>query len=173
MDALIERVDINNIRRLSTQVNFDDFVDNFVIEAQRFDIRPFLGEAFFYDVSSNPTETNNEKLLDGGEWVYCDDDVEFDGLKVAIAYFSWSRYIQHAQANGTAYGIVIKLNDNSEPVTEEMISRLVNQSRSSGKAVLEQLKFYLDNNSNLYPLWCKSEQHRPSGGASLHCVTNY
>jgi len=173
MNAIITITDIRELRRIPNQVEWTGDFENYVIEAQRFDIRPFLGDAMFYDMMENLTSAVYVDLLDGTEWTYAENTIQFDGLRVALAYFSFARYIQSNNVFMTRYGLVTKSTEHSEPVDEKTIARLVSQARNAANAIIEQAKLFLNNNIAVYTLWNSAASNKPRWGSKLKCITNY
>lgn len=173
MESLIDIENIRQLRRIPNQIQWDNDMEIYAIEAQRFDIRPFFGDAFFYDILANKTQDKYIDLLDGTEWEYLDNTIQFDGIRMAIAYFAFSRYIQNSSVFISKYGVVNKMNDSSEPADEKTIARLVNQARAAGNAIIEQTKIFLNNNTDTYTLWASASSSKPSWGSKIKCITNY
>ena len=177
MKSLVTKDAFVSLRQMADTISWDKDLKKYAIEAQRFDILPFMTNSFFWAMHNSTTKHTEGsiyyKLLHGTEWTFCDETVYFDGLELAIVYFGYSRYIQHAPIISTKYGVVQKTNEFSVPVEDVKITREVAQTRQSGKAILEDAKLYLDNNTDIYTLWASGLSNDASGGAKLKCITNY
>lgn len=174
---LITVNDIKSIKSISDNIDNVERLDPYIIEAQDLDIRPFLGELLFYDIATNPSTTPNAKLLAGGTYIDDTYTLFFDGLKIAIAYFAYARFIANQGINITRFGIVKKLVDNSEAISQETVSHLAGNARSVGQAYLVQVERFLDHDATittpLYSLWRQELSRGPKAKVRITKVQNY
>ena len=87
-----------------------------------------------------------------------------------LCYYAFSRYLNNSNTNATAFGTVIKQNDDSEPVSEKTLSRLVGQAISGAKIFENRIYDYLVRNSNTYPLFKCSIDNKKTGGLRVSAV---
>jgi hypothetical protein len=177
---LIQTSNIKDIKAISDNIDVIERLDPYIIEAQDLDIRPFLGEPLFYDIVSTfmDTPNNYQILLNGGDYINNDNHtLYFDGLKVATAYFAYARFISNQGINITRYGIVKKMNENSEAVDAATVDRLAGNARSIGLAYLNQVETFLDDDysktTRAYPLWKEEESKKPTTKYRITKVQNY
>ena len=71
---------------------------------------------------------------DGG----CSGDCRSEGLKIAIAYIAYSRFIVNNPINPTAFGVRYKDGEFSTRVEDNIIVRSSNEARNIGEAYLEK-----------------------------------
>jgi len=81
---------------MSTNIS-NDRLNAAIEEAQDFDIKPALGNAFFYLVltqyNTSPIPAIYSLLVDGGEYEDCNGNtVSFKGLAKALKYYALARY---------------------------------------------------------------------------------
>lgn len=178
---LIQISDIKAIKPISDNIDVAR-LDPYIIEAQDLDIRPFLGDPLFYDlvegVNASPQSTKYLELINGKSYTNSyGHTIYFDGLKVAIAYFAYARFMQNQGINVTRFGIVKKLNDTSEPIDQAAIDRFVGNTRSIGNSYIAQVEAFLDDDyrqtTRVYPLWREEEPKKPRSKFKITPVKNY
>jgi len=175
---LILTTDIKEIKPISDNIDSVERINPYIIEAQDLDIRPFLGDPLFYALvegfTASPQNTDYLALLNGKSYTTsCGFTIFFDGLKIAIAYFAYARFVSSQGINITRFGVVQKTNEFSQPVTVEMVDRIAGNARSVGLSYLHQVEEFLDENTTTYPLWRQSDKKRPRGKFKITSVKNY
>lgn len=173
MTALITLADIRTFKAISSSLNSLKF-DSEVKEAQEFDLRPFLGDEFYLDLindfAASPSLSTYSDLFNGCTYVYSGNTYQHDGIKAMLCYYAYSRYLNNSNTNATAFGTVMKLNDDSEPISEKTLSRLVGQSISGAKVFENRVRDYLTRKSSDYPLWKCSHDNKKTGGLRISAV---
>lgn len=173
MNVLVDLSDFTSFRQLTSNIDMNK-LNPYIIEAQNFDLRPVLGEAFFYDIIVNPTTIPHNTLINGNDYQNSDDKtVHFEGLKAALCYFAYARYIESGGTHSTSYGLVSKTNDYSQPTPDKTIARMVTQARSSAKGYLDDVLKFLSLNADDYPLWkqgCGQSVMKATGGIKITAV---
>jgi hypothetical protein len=168
MGQLIDRNDLTAFRNLS--VNIDDAaLDPYIIEAELFDIKPFLGAALFKDFIENKAEQKYLDLLNGVDYTYDSNTITFEGLLGAIAYFAIARYLNFANTASTPYGIKIKTSEHSSEPSSVQVRAQIDQARTSANFYLNETKQFLDENYASYLLW-KCAGKKRKGGAIISVV---
>ena len=157
MTNLITIIDIQKYKPLSKNIDTAKKVDPFIQEAQEFDLRPFLSDEFYLDLISDflssPSLIKYNDLFFGSIWTKGSRTYENPGIISMLCYYSYARYQNVANTNQTAFGTVGKNNPDSTPITDKTINRLVSQADSGAKAFENRVRFYLDCNPDIYPLW--------------------
>ena len=123
-----------------------------VEEVESTDLRKLLGDAFLYDIQTNPT--NYTDLLNGVEFDYGTDKLKHKGLKYILAYLVYAKYIGESFVQDTFSGFVQKNRQESETVSEGTTKRLINENRAIALSEFAIVEKYLCENPNDYPLWC-------------------
>lgn len=159
---------------LISQSTFSDFEDIsanvkperlqvFIKKAQDLDLKPFMGAAFYYDFIKNFNDDGTIKdeapqpykdLFNGCE--YQDrhgHTILYEGLKAALVYFTFARFIEADAYRYTSTGPVIKQNDFSEGISEKGITKLVQQQRSTANAHVNEIEKFLNDKKADFPLW--------------------
>lgn len=152
-DLLISLNDFDAFKHISANIDEDVDLNPWILEAQLFDLKPFLGDAFYYDLVRNPTEQKYVDLLDGIAYNYGDSSIEWQGLKVLLVYYTYARYINNKNFHDTPMGMVEKTNDFSTNAGEKTIARLVSQARAGAAVFEEDLRRFLSVYSTTYTKW--------------------
>ena len=94
-----------------------------IAESEREDIRPRIGATLFVALKSTESDADLAGslriLLLGGEWTDDSGRMHYlDGIKVALAYYTYGRVIRDGNITSTRYGAVIKSDDNSNSASD-------------------------------------------------------
>jgi len=141
MANLITYSDFSNYRDISSNISAAKRIDPYILEAQEIDIRSLLGDIFYNEVVSNPS--NYSTLLNGGTYDYDGYTYSFKGLKAVHVYFAYARFVMNDDVKSTPSGMVNKLNQNSERVTEATINRISRNARDIASAYWQQCYDFL------------------------------
>ena len=154
---LITLANIQAVKPISLNISEAKQLDPHILEAQNFDLRPFLGDEFFLDLindfTASPSLDTYSDLFNGGSYTYGGNTYYNDGIKQFLVYSVYARYTSNSNVIATASGFVQKTNQYSEGVPEKTISRLITQSRSGADTCLHSIKEFLQRNSADYPLY--------------------
>lgn len=155
MIQLITISDIQPYKAISINLDTDDKLDPFILEAQQFDLKKLMGDAFYLDFindfSASPPLVKYSDLFNGSEFIYAGITYKHEGLKPVLCYLSYARYVLSSNVNGTAYGTVRKKTDESEQVDDKTVQRLSNQAYAGALAYWEDVKRFIYVEQ--YPLW--------------------
>jgi len=168
---LITITDIQEFKPLSKNTDTDKTVNPFILEAQEFDIRPILSDAFYSElitqIKSGSPSAEYDELFNGS--IYSDGGIDKTnpGLKSVLVYYSYSRYLNRANTNSTAFGMVQKNNPDSTPISDKRLASLISQSESGAKAYENRVIDFLICNSNKYPLYECVKENRRTGGLRI------
>ena len=157
MNALVNKADLDQYKYVADSVKNLTIWGQFVLEAQQFDVKNWLGDALLNELSNQAVPDKftalNLTLLNGGSYSYNDCTYLFQGLRAAIIYYAFARYTNYMAYNYTAAGIVIKESDYSTPVGDKITQRLETDSRLKAEAIRDEVVLYLCRFSDDYPLW--------------------
>lgn len=153
---LITQTDIK-VYRPAAELD-DERIKPFILEAQNTDLKPVLNNALFYDFITNfddtlPINQPYTDLLNGKEWTI-DSNVEFfEGVKPMLCYYALARFIEGNPFHVTRFGVVTKIQQQSEKATPEEIRMICNGLRSSAISYQNDVIRFLENNPTNYPLY--------------------
>jgi hypothetical protein len=122
----------------------DNMVDEkrllpYITEVQKLYLIPAFGAALYLDIDTNID--NYATLLKGG--YYDENKANFVGLSEAIGYLAYSRFVRFQNVNPTAYSMVNKLSEFSEPLDPKTITATANDAEKIGLEYLNQCVTYL------------------------------
>lgn len=164
-------INTDHIRAANTiAVNIDDKrLEKYILEVETLWVINALTpvvykrieESVLMDNNSHPITDNNnnlitfthlgdyDTLLVGG---YYDQNRQYlAGLIQAVSYLAFSRFVKHQQANVTAFGVVIKSSQFSEPASDALVLKTSKDAEKIGLAYLEQCRKYLNFKNELFP----------------------
>ena len=157
--GIITAVQIREYLQISVNVKSDE-VNKYVLEAQKLDLMPFLGEKMYYDFITNYlTNTDYLKLYEGGTYTPDSDGilVAFTGIKEILCYYAYNRFMNGNNEQLTRTGFVEKSTPQSLAIDH---ANLLKKSASI-LATANQLKSttlkYIERNLSLFPLYPKKE----------------
>jgi hypothetical protein len=159
MINLVTKSDLDNYKYVADSIKNHTTWTHFVSETQMLDIKNWLGDGLLLELinqaSTLPISLTalNQKLLDGGTYVYQTRNFHFQGLKACIIYYAFARFTNRTSFNYTAAGIVLKDSDLSTPATAKDIQRLETENRLIGDSLKCEVITYLNRNYMDYPLW--------------------
>jgi len=161
--ALIDLTYLKKFKPISENIDSLERLIPFIDEAERVDLRPFLGDALHYDMMANLTAQKYKDLLDGVVYTYCGNPIRFDGLKPFIAYMGYARFIVKQQMNVTSFGVVHKKNEFSEPVPQKIVSEDQANARQVAAVYQTAAVQFLNEKHSVYPLWnCSTKPRKAS-----------
>lgn len=123
-------------------------------EVEESKLRELLGIALLQDIQKNPTSANNKLLLNGDTYTDCNDvTITHLGLKYVIAYLNYSHYVGISYVADTFTGMVKKSRQDAETLSNGEILRIQNDNRSIALTEWENIKEYLNQNTDKFHLW--------------------
>lgn len=141
----------------------DNRVAMYIEEAEHFDVVPVIGAELYqryqalgvievdaegnelqdengdpiYSLMEGDLPTDEYKLLNGGYYTdECGTLQRFEGLRVAVAYLAYARFIRNQSINVTPFGVVQKVSDESTPTSDRNIAAAAADAERVGKAYL-------------------------------------
>lgn len=162
---LITANDIAEVKSLSTNINELKKVNTQIIEAQEFDLRPFLGEEFYLAIEADaPGFSTYGDLWNGVEYTCGNDKFRNPGLKIVLIYYAYARILKDSNIHSTAFGMVNKLNEDSQSIDNDSLQRIIGQAVSGAKSYEARVRDYLIRKSELYPKFeCTTDNHKSGG----------
>lgn len=139
-----------------------------ILDAQDFDLRPFLGEQLYLDLiedfSNSPSLVKYNDLFNGSTYTYNGKKYQHDGVKAILVYHSYARYSGRNSIKDTPFGFTQKKNEHSDHASEKAIARIVAEERSKAQAHEDRVRMFLHYNREDYPLYnCHNTKRRSTG----------
>jgi hypothetical protein len=149
-------------------VNLDETeLERYISQAQEFDIKPQLGDIFYYDLLDNASDANYAQLIAGEiDYTYLtySHKLQF-GLAAAICYYAYARYLPYANKKSTEMGFMLKKNEWSDQADTKAIQLMINDAKSAAIGYMSDVLLYLNRYETIdntrYPLW--------RNGAGIDC----
>lgn len=138
---IIDAGDISQYRPIAANIDLER-VRIYIREAQTLDILPAIGAEEFERLNDERLQEKDYSpeellLLKGG--TYTDKGGclrHFEGLKAALAYLSYARFIRNHQLNVTPFGVVVKEGDESSPLDVRAVAAASKDAERIGQAYL-------------------------------------
>lgn len=129
-------------------------IDPYILQAQISDLKPVLGDIFYQDLIINFASANYQELINGKLYTAPGTtyQVKFEGVKPMLCYWAYARYLKRALFKPTMTGLVVKNNQYSEPLSENTLLRLANESMSMAGVYQQGLEMFLYYNRASYPV---------------------
>lgn len=146
MGLLISKSDFDDYVDLSTNLA-DRYINPHIRSAQREVIKPILCEDMYDELVSQ----NDADAL-----TYENADL-YDYVKECLIFYAYKEYLVFSQKRTTPHGVVKKRSDQSDQVTGEELGDLINYIDSKCKFYEGELRKFLKDNEDDYPLWRDSD----------------
>ena len=133
-------IDYNEVfeltRKMSVHIDKDK-IDAFIREAENMDLKPVMGDALLYAVKADSNAF--APLLNGGTYKTPSGEIKtFEGLKSALAYFTFARFVRNGDGNVTRSGFMVKDNEHSARASESEKERTYNDAKSIAERYLSE-----------------------------------
>lgn len=162
--------DIRQVRQIAANIK-DERVEIYIREAELLDIEPVIGAELYEQLTNvgeivldedntalldetgdnaivvadeNELPLNEYKLLNGGYYQDCAGvKHRFVGIKTALAYFAYARFVRNHSTAVTPFGVVNKLGDESSNADSRTIAAVSADARRIGESYLaDAMKFW-------------------------------
>jgi hypothetical protein len=171
MTNLINITDFTENKFLTQNLDDRD-IDPVITEAQEFDIKPVIGAAMYHDLLTNPNTVAHQELLDGKTYTPngATSPIHFSGLKMVLKYYVYARLLVTDGVKSTNSGFVLKQLENSERISGTQRSQMIAQTRSGAKAYEDEMRAFLRNYPNIYPLYCGGPRKNKGHGFRMKAI---
>lgn len=162
---LINRSDVTPYAQIAIHAREETMLQPHILAAQNVDVKPVLGNVFFTDLVVNRLQQKYVQLLEGGTYTHNGNVVTFQGLKAALACYTYARYVLAKNAVDTPFGMVAKTTENSVQADTKLLLNIASEKRSEASAYLHEVVQYLKANANTYTLF---ENVKETPSKSIH-----
>lgn len=146
-------------RKMSAHIDKDK-IDSFIREAENMDLKPVMGDSLLYAVRREPTAFT--ALLNGGMYKSASGDIKtFEGLKSALAYFTFARFVRNGDGNVTRVGFTVKDNEHSTRASDVEKERTYNDTRAIAERYLRECMDFVKVDEKCQS--CCGERRRKEG----------
>lgn len=146
-------------RKMSVHLERDK-IDSFIREAENMDLKPVMGDSLLYAVRRDSSAFVT--LLGGGMYRLPSGEVRtFEGLKSALAYFTFARFVRNGDGNVTRSGFMVKDNEHSTRASDAEKERAYNDARAIAERYLRECMEFVRHDET-----CKAccGERKSSGG---------
>lgn len=168
MSLLISKIDIGIYREISASVK-DNKINPMIEDAQLLDLKPLLGERFYYDLVANVG--NYSDLLNKKEYTHNGQTIESPGIKRVLIDFAFARYVMHGSQTDTPFGLVQKVGENSVAISRADKKEGYKHHQQIAMQYWSEVENYLNRNTALYPLWRQDTCATQRKGFRLNHIT--
>ena len=169
--------DIRNVRPIAENINDPARLEPYIREAETLrlvdaiganlyrwlDETDFSGPGPFQYGDVAITKDQYAAVMEGGYY----DGGRSEGLKIAIAYIAYSRFVVNNPINPTAFGVRYKDGEFSTRVEDNILIRSSNEARNIGEAYLEKAINHLKAMQLLTP--CTEYTESPARKIIIGC----
>lgn len=163
---LINKNDFKEFKQISKGRDIE-LIEQYVTEAQDIDIRSLICDKFYFDILKNWQLPAYQKLIHGE--TYTDEDgveIEYKGLKPVLVYYAYSRYCMRGSVVDTAFGMVQKTNENSQPISGAEKRDMRDTSIHTALRYWLDVKKYLKEKEETFPKWSECNECKRSNKSS-------
>lgn len=109
MEHLITPAEVSNYGRPISKNVDEDKLNAYIIEVEQMNIKPVLGDSLFLSIlEKGEADEKIGMLLKGGTYKSGEKVYTFVGLKAAISYYVFAKYLMVGDFNATRYGVMMK-----------------------------------------------------------------
>mgnify|MGYP003673376499 CR=1 FL=1 len=148
--ALITLSDITAKKDVSTHLG--GVATQLIEEAELVDLKPLLGEKFYYDVVTNKNEAGFSILMNGGNYTYDGFDYSCPGLKRVLIEFAYGKIVFFGNQKSTPFGNVVKTYQDGQVSDRGASKERYTESSKVAMALWNDVKLYLDR-VDLFDNW--------------------
>lgn len=150
---LINKNDFKEYKQLSKGVDIER-IEHYITEAQDIDIRKLICDKFYFDIIKNWQLPSYQKLIHGETYTDEDDiEREYKGLKPVLVYYAYSRYCMRGSVVDTAFGMVQKTSENSQPISGTEKRDMRDTSIQTALQYWIDVQKYLKEKEETFPKW--------------------
>jgi len=141
---LITYQDIRNVRPIADNIIDEKRIAPYIEEAERLDVMPAIGTELYRQLDEDESAMSEylRTLFRDGGYYDCYGKW-FAGINATIAYLAYTRFVKNNSVNVTAFGVVSKSTNFSEPVEEKTLVRHANNAEKIGLEYLRQCVDFL------------------------------
>ena len=160
MADLITAIEFATFRNISQKLDTPK-IEEAISLAQQSDLIEILGD-FYFDVVKNAALPTYADLMDGATFTYNKEDFEHKGIKKLLGDYTYARYVYRKPINDTAFGMVRKSYNDSEPVERNTIKDIAKQAQVDAGIKFKFIEKYILSEPTLFERYCKSKKQGTS-----------
>lgn len=147
MEHLIKPSEISKYGRpISAKVDEDKF-NSYIVEAEQMNIKPVLGDELFLSILEKGED--DEKigmLLNGGTYQSEGKIYTFVGLRAAVSYYVFAKFLMVGDFNATRFGVMMKEDSYSSHISSAERSNAYSDTLEVANCYLQDCVSYCKRN---------------------------
>lgn len=151
IEQILTSAAVRSVRPIADNLEDTKRITPYLREVERLDLLPMMGASLYRDVATSLADEEDEfkMLYYGGYYDYNGNTEWCDGLVTACGYLAYARFARNQDINITAFGVVRKTTQFSEPTDSGDALRMANEAERIGTAMLATCKQWLERNGYL------------------------
>ena len=151
-DILIAKDDFKPYRDISENVEVER-LDPWILEAQKQEMRAFLGPKLYLLMITDwdGAAFQDQRFIDLWNGVDVANEYRFYGLKPAIIYFAYARFLKNQKTVVTRFGVRNLDHDVSEQEDAAATRTRQGEAQSMAVSMQSDAELFLNDNRNDYP----------------------
>lgn len=148
IEEILTPAAVRSVRPIADNLEDTKRITPYLREVERLDLLPMMGASLYRDVAASLADEEDEfqLLYHGGYYEYNGKTEWCDGLVSACGYLAYARFARNQDINVTAFGVVRKTTQYSEPTDSGELLRTANEAERIGTAMLATCKQWLERN---------------------------
>ena len=159
-------LDTETLRKLGRPIGKVDNLklDAYIAEIEHLYVKAKLGDALYMDLLEKKDSTEEYKiLLNGGTYQNCKDDTfMIAGLRTAISYYVYAKYVMNGDFESTRYGMVMKESEYSNHLSDKNRSSCYNDALEMANSYMQECILYCKEKGLI-----KATKSRPTNGGGI------
>lgn len=143
MEHLITPAELSQFGRPISTKTDEDKLKAYIIEAEQMNIKPVLGDDLFLSILEKGEDDDKVRtLLNGGTYQSDDRIYSFAGLKSAISYYVYAKYLMVGDFNATRFGVMMKEDSYSSHISSSERSNAYSDTLEVANCYLQDCVAY-------------------------------
>ena len=147
MDHLITPSEVTQYGRPISAKTDNDKLNAYIIEAEQMNIKPVLGDDLFLSILEKGEDDEKvAMLLKGGSYQSECKIYTFVGLKAAMSYYVYAKYLMVGDFNATRFGVMMKEDSFSSHISSADRSNAYSDTLEVANCYLQDCVSYCKRN---------------------------
>lgn len=147
MEHLIKPAELAEYGRPISKNTDEDKLNAYITEAEQMNIKPVLGDGLFLSILEKGEDDEKIKmLLNGGTYQSGDKIYTFVGLKAAVSYYVFAKYLMVGDFNATRFGVTMKEDSYSSHISSAERSNAYSDTLEVANCYLQDCVSYCKRN---------------------------
>lgn len=175
---ILKTTDVEEYRNISANFDEDKF-NSFAKEVQKIQLKNLLGQALYkallddLDANGDPQTEPFITLVDGGEYEYDNDLIDYSGIRAYLAYHWLGLNVRQGDFFQAEYGN-IQFNDNPQDNMTKLSSKDIDRINADYMTVAtnfrNEIVQYLNENSTDFPTWKGKDENESTTSFNILTV---